>query len=324
MKSQIPKITKPALAGISARVRLFRRLDEASRRHAVVWVSAPAGSGKTTLAAIGREQGHDSLSLMSKFLPEHFGVGWRKDVSTKLAALALEHGIEAQHVVEMIRASRLEAPDRAPDSWPWPVRIRMLGEFEVWRSGERVSFGGRMRRPLELLRTIVALGGTGVKEQALIDLLWPEAEGDAAAHALVMTIHRLRKLIGLAGAVVHRDRRVSLDLRICWVDALELRRRLDRALEAVERPQLDAHEVDRHAERILALYCGAFPSDEEGGTQHANAAAAMRDRLRAQLSRFFRNATRHLAGAGPSQRLAAYLARAREVDPGLDPALRGA
>jgi len=46
-----PKITMPVMAGIAPRARLFRRLDAASRRSALVWVSAPAGSGKTTLAA---------------------------------------------------------------------------------------------------------------------------------------------------------------------------------------------------------------------------------------------------------------------------------
>ncbi len=50
MTAHIVKITPPLLQRAVARKRLFARLDEASKLP-VVWVSAPAGSGKTTLVA---------------------------------------------------------------------------------------------------------------------------------------------------------------------------------------------------------------------------------------------------------------------------------
>jgi LuxR family maltose regulon positive regulatory protein len=46
----LAKIARPVLTRVYARVRLFRLLDRA-RKRPVVWVSAPAGSGKTTLVA---------------------------------------------------------------------------------------------------------------------------------------------------------------------------------------------------------------------------------------------------------------------------------
>ena len=46
----IAKITPPKTSGVFPRKRLFRLLDEC-RKSPVVWVSAPAGSGKTTLVA---------------------------------------------------------------------------------------------------------------------------------------------------------------------------------------------------------------------------------------------------------------------------------
>ena len=44
----LAKTTRPRLAGVLLRTRLFDRLDDA-RRRSVIWVSGPAGSGKTTL-----------------------------------------------------------------------------------------------------------------------------------------------------------------------------------------------------------------------------------------------------------------------------------
>jgi ATP/maltotriose-dependent transcriptional regulator MalT len=44
------KVTRPTLPQVLSRERLFKTMD-ALRRHPVVWVSGPAGSGKTTLAA---------------------------------------------------------------------------------------------------------------------------------------------------------------------------------------------------------------------------------------------------------------------------------
>jgi len=49
-KVSIAKITRPKITGIIPRKRLFSLLD-AERNSPVVWISAPAGSGKTTLTA---------------------------------------------------------------------------------------------------------------------------------------------------------------------------------------------------------------------------------------------------------------------------------
>ncbi len=43
------KISRPRLPVVLARTRLFRLIDK-GRNHPVVWISGPAGSGKTTLA----------------------------------------------------------------------------------------------------------------------------------------------------------------------------------------------------------------------------------------------------------------------------------
>jgi len=102
--------------------------------------------------ALGRERGY----------VVHPWIGWRRDVMARLAALALENGIELDHVRAQVRANRLLRPETpaALDAWPWPVRIHTLGEFELWRLDERVAFARKVqRKPLELLQALIALGG---------------------------------------------------------------------------------------------------------------------------------------------------------------------
>ena len=48
--ASIAKITRPSAAGIFARKRLFRLLDTC-RKYPVIWITGPAGSGKTTLVS---------------------------------------------------------------------------------------------------------------------------------------------------------------------------------------------------------------------------------------------------------------------------------
>ena len=82
---------------------------------------------------------------------------------------------------------------------------------------------------------MIALGGENVSEERLSDLLWPDAEGDAAQDALSTTLHRLRHL--LTHDAIHRQAgRLSLDRRHCWVDAWALDHMLERAKDLVAGP----------------------------------------------------------------------------------------
>jgi DNA-binding SARP family transcriptional activator len=83
-----------------------------------------------------------------------------------------------------------------------------------------LAFGPRaQRKPLDLLRVIVAHGPAPVDAAVVLDALWPDAEGAAARAAFDMTIMRLRKLLGRDDAIALDAGHVSLDPRIVWVDA---------------------------------------------------------------------------------------------------------
>jgi LuxR family transcriptional regulator, maltose regulon positive regulatory protein len=138
----------------------------------------------------------------------------------ELMAEACDAGIAVEQVNIVIRRFRLAAPAVASDRWPWPVRVRTLGAFQVEVDGVPLQFVGKTpRKPLALLKALVSLGTHSVPAAALIDALWPGEEGDAARKSLDVTIARLRKLLGRSEAVLVSDESVGLNRALCWVDA---------------------------------------------------------------------------------------------------------
>lgn len=136
---------------------------------------------------------------------------------------ALEAGIEVDHVQAMLRRYRFAPPDpaTASDRWPWPVRIYTLGRFEMLIDDQPLRSSRKAQnKPLELIKILCALGGTAIQQERVTDALWPDALGDAADQALATTLHRLRNLLKNEQAIRLEDRRLSLDSRIVWVDAL--------------------------------------------------------------------------------------------------------
>jgi ATP/maltotriose-dependent transcriptional regulator MalT len=181
-----------------------------------------------------------------------------------LLAVALRLGVEPEAVRRIIRSHGLPRVEEAGGEWPCPTRIRVLGQFEVEQDGTLLDVKARsLGKPLLLLRAIVALGGRDVPREVVADALWPEAEADAALHAVETTLYRLRRLIG-QGAIVQRNRRLSIALDRCWVDALELEDRLATASAALERKAHDLDPASAQAEAIVGLYRGPLlPGEAE-------------------------------------------------------------
>ena len=143
-----------------------------------------------------------------------------------LCEKALDLGLEADFVNELISLNKL-IPDSSAtvsDSWPFPLKVYTLGRFALVSNGRRVAFSGKVQqKPLAMLKVLIAFGGKNVSESRLIDALWPEAEGDAANRNLDTTLHRLRKLLGNNEAILLQEGQISLndrpDLRVTSVIA---------------------------------------------------------------------------------------------------------
>jgi DNA-binding SARP family transcriptional activator len=181
-------------------------------------------------------------------------VEWQTKLSppdlARLCARAFEAGIETDYVRTLIRLRRLK-PDStvvSADAWPWPLKIYTFGRFAIAKDGAPITFTGKtQKRPIELLKTLVAFGGRDVAREKVIAALWPEADGDAATASLTMAVKRLRNLIGYPSAVVFGDGKLSLNAAFCWVDAWAFER-------AMGRKEAQAADL----ERAVALYHGQF------------------------------------------------------------------
>jgi DNA-binding SARP family transcriptional activator len=136
------------------------------------------------------------------------------------------------------------------------VRVFTLGRFRVEREHAPLQSGRKaQRKPIDLLKLLIAYGGEGVCAEQLAEDLWPDSDGDDALAALRTTVSRLRKLIG-ARAVLREGRGLTLNPDVCWVDALAL----GRQLAEFKRGHHDGYggEVLAGFEDAISLYRGDF------------------------------------------------------------------
>jgi DNA-binding SARP family transcriptional activator len=160
-----------------------------------------------------------------------------------------------------------------------PVTIFTLGRFSLLINGEAADFGRKApRRPLELLKAIIAQGGRDVSISRLTLMLWPDVDGDKALRSFNTTLHRLRKFLGDDRVLVLGDGKLSLDARYCWVDTWTFERLLG-GMKRLLRSATVADQLfllESLMENSLALYQDHFLVRED----MTSWSVSMRERLR--------------------------------------------
>ena len=220
--------------------------------------------------AVGRECSYD-------FGPMPYCCG---DMMSRLASLAIEHDIDVPFAQQLVRRHALPAPPGAGERWPWPIRIRTLGHFGIERDGIAAAPPRKAsRKPLDLLKILIALGGEAVPVARLCATLWPDAEGDAARNSFDNALHRLRKLLGSDRCLHLREGGLGLDRSICWTDLAAL----EACLAEVDKLAGDADiaQVSALVDRALALCPGEFLAGEEDLPD----ALVTRSRIRTRFTR---------------------------------------
>jgi LuxR family transcriptional regulator, maltose regulon positive regulatory protein len=262
----------------------------------------------TRAFAVAREFGYD-------FGPMPFCCG---DMMSRLALIAIEHDIDAPIALAIARRYALPAPRGASERWPWPVRIRTLGRFSIERDGAPAAAARKeSRKPLDLLKLLMALGGEGVPVARLCAALWPDAEGDAARNSFDNALHRLRKLLGGDVHLPLQNGGLSLNARTCWSDVAALDacfHEMDgRVASADTRADTRANtaELSAWADRALGLCQGDFLVGEE---DLADVLVA-RERIRTRFARHMLVLGDRLEVAGQHAQAASIYGRVAEQQP---------
>lgn len=241
------------------------------------------GKEKSALEAIrkglkiGREKGFVNLFMCQK--------GVMETVLTK----ALEYGIEVPYVKDLIHRNAI-LPDISSveiESWPWPLKIFTLGRLGIVNDGKVIQFSGKVQqKPLSLLKVLIASGGREVPEERIVDILWPEAEGDAAHSAFTTTLFRLRQLLRIEQAIKFHEGKAYLNPRYCWVDAWAFERLLGKVDGEWERGlrHENGKQVINQTEKALRMYTGPFLAGD-----HEPWMLSIRERLR---NKYLRNVKR--------------------------------
>lgn len=190
----------------------------------------------------------------------YHGFWWDRSLAENCIQ-ALEQNLEVAFVQQLVRSHEL-IPAKAPlhlDNWVWPVKIYTLGRFSVTHNDKNLPVTAKSsKKPLELLKVLIAQGGRQVSQDVLIEALWPDADGDAAAQSLYTTTHRLRKMLSENGLVME-DGRLSLDARYIWVDNLAFLRIAGRLQDLLVKADTGQQgEIVHLSEQFYQLYQGDF------------------------------------------------------------------
>jgi ATP/maltotriose-dependent transcriptional regulator MalT/DNA-binding SARP family transcriptional activator len=267
-----------------------------------------------------KPQLEEALSLGRRHGISHT-LWWRPDSMAELCGMALAEDIEADYVRHLIRSRSLVPGDSTPPprAWPWPFQVFTLGKFRLLIEGKTqgiISKGSK--RPLELLKVLVALGGRDVRVEHLADKMWPHKDGDYAYGSLTSALHRLRRLLGLDDAIVLQDGRMSLNPRHIWVDTWAI----EQIFSAAERDvsiTASGAAMAATAERLLDHYRGAFLEDES----ESNCYIALREHLRGKMLRILNKIARQTAKAAEVESTASLFERTIDADPRCEGFYRG-
>ena len=137
------------------------------------------------------------------------------------------------------------------------IAIYTLGRFEIHLQGLPLKFSGKLqKKPLELLKSLIAHGAKRVSAAMLASELWPDADGASAMNSFNVALHRLRHLLGSERGVRKSDDEIFLDQELVWVDAWAF----EKLLVAARKPLMQGNE-EQALELIreaVALYRGPF------------------------------------------------------------------
>ncbi len=194
------------------------------------------------------------------------------------------------------------------------VRVHTLGRFGVKLQGQPiVSSAARQQRALELLQALIAFGGRNVSIELLSQALWPDADGDIAKNNFDVTLHRLRNYFNIKDILVVRERHLTLNNKLAWVDAWLLEQLVNHCrplLKRVGEPAVTG-ELARCSERMQLIYQGGFLEREPVRPW----AISLRERLRSKVLFYLIDAGHAWEAMGDTERAIRCYRKGLEIEP---------
>ena len=185
-------------------------------------------------------------------------IGTMPPVRDVVLRAAIVSGFRGPRVDRLIRKYELAPLGQWRRDWPWTIEIYTLGAFRIKVYAEPLQYSRKTpRKVLQLLKALVAMGGTDVPMSKLVDSLWPDEDGDAGMEALSASLHRLRRLLNCPDAIVTGEGVLSINKARVWVDLWCLE-------EQVTLEGRRVREAGIHYDDIISLYSGHFLATDEG------------------------------------------------------------
>jgi ATP/maltotriose-dependent transcriptional regulator MalT len=188
----------------------------------------------------------------------------RRIISCVVGA-ALEQGLELDVVHQLVRQYDLE-PDAGAltsSAWPWPVKIRGLGELSIIVGDRPVQFGRKTPVvPLTLLKVLLGHGNALTPER-LNRALWPAYGDNGPRGALNTALYRLRKLLGSDHAIETANGHVRLAERVCWTDTAAFAATCGRIEALAGAAAADEAGLVRFEAALLDLYRGPLGTEQD-------------------------------------------------------------
>jgi LuxR family transcriptional regulator, maltose regulon positive regulatory protein len=253
--------------------------------------------------ALGRKHGYVHLEF------------YQPAVMRFLCAKSLEQGIEENYAGSLIKKLGLTPPVSGmpgghaaiPDlsRWPYSVRICTLGRFAVFNDNEQLQNIGRIqKKPLEMLKALIAAGAAHVSAARLADELWPDAEGDLARKSFEVTLSRLRHLFD-KDIILYGAGQLSINPGYCQVDSMVLTGIIEQAGKA------PSERIGGLCDKALNLYQGHFLPDDTTLAWSVH----RREMLKNGLLQIILKAGRHSEQKGELEKAVGYFEAGLNIDP---------
>lgn len=161
------------------------------------------------------------------------------------------------------------------------VDIYTLGRFSLVKAGQPLHFNRKAKKkPLYLLKAIIALGGRGIPKEMVADALWPDSEGDKAAQVLATTLHRLRKLLEIPDVILLDQGCFSINRELCAIDIWKFER-LCGAADQLWMKKDSLPTAKKLAQEAIGLYKGNFLAEDS----HVPWTLVQREKIRSKYVR---------------------------------------